>query len=43
MTGSDRGVLKYRLIVDGKEVWSDMLLTPPNAVGSGRGKDAQWA
>lgn len=39
---SDQSMLHYRLFVDGEEVWSHTILTPPSQHGSGRGKDAIW-
>ncbi|KAI9829676.1 MAG: hypothetical protein M1819_006047 [Sarea resinae] len=39
---ADQGLLRYRLFVDGQEVWSYALTTPPAVEGGGRGKDAMW-
>ncbi|KAI4179621.1 MAG: hypothetical protein L6R41_007737 [Letrouitia leprolyta] len=37
----DQGVCRFRLFVDGVEVWNYMLTTGPTVVG-GRGSDAVW-
>ena len=39
---SDQSVLKFRLYVEGKEVWENVILSPPKESGKGRGKDAVW-
>lgn len=39
---SEQSVLLYRLFVDGREVWSFTLTTPPRVGGGGRAKDAIW-
>lgn len=39
---SDQSILKFRLYVDGKEVWEHVTLSPPKEHGKGRGKDAIW-
>jgi alkaline phosphatase D len=38
----DQSLLRYRLIVDGKEAWTHVISTPPNVPGSDRAKDALW-
>ena len=38
----DQGVLRFRLFVDGEEVWDHVLTTGPTVVGGGRGRDAVW-
>ncbi|KAL8947341.1 MAG: hypothetical protein Q9222_006371 [Ikaeria aurantiellina] len=38
----EQGVMKFRLFVDGKEVWDHVLTTGPAVVGGGRGRDAVW-
>ena len=40
--GGDQGLLRFRLIVDGKEIWDYVLMTPPAVGGGSRGKDAIW-
>ena len=40
--GGEQGIMRYRLFVDGKEVWSYVLTTPPAIAGNNRGKDAIW-
>ncbi|KAI9863181.1 MAG: hypothetical protein M1813_004001 [Trichoglossum hirsutum] len=39
---AEQSVLRFRLFVNGDEVWNYILTTPPNLVGSGREKDAMW-
>jgi alkaline phosphatase D len=39
---SEQSHLNYRLFIDGKEVWSHMIATPPTKDGSKRAKDAVW-
>ncbi|CAO1606031.1 hypothetical protein XANCAGTX0491_009530 [Xanthoria calcicola] len=39
----DQGVMRFRLFVDGEEVWSHVLTTGPAVVGGGgKGRDALW-
>jgi len=38
---SDQSILKFKLFVDGKEAWSNVLLSPPVALNN-RKKDALW-
>ena len=38
----DQGIVRFRLFVDGNEVWSYVITTPPALDGGGRGKDAIW-
>lgn len=37
----DQGVMRFRLFVDGEEVWDHVLTTGPTVIG-GRGSDAVW-
>ncbi|KAL8719336.1 MAG: hypothetical protein Q9225_003657 [Loekoesia sp. 1 TL-2023] len=37
----DQGVMRFRLFVDGEEVWDHVLTTGPAVMG-GRGRDAVW-
>ncbi|KAI4097460.1 MAG: hypothetical protein L6R37_006811 [Teloschistes peruensis] len=37
-----QGVLRFRLFVDGREVWDHVLTTGPAVVGGMRGRDALW-
>lgn len=37
-----QGVMRFRLFVDGEEVWSYVLTSPPAVDGGSRGKDAIW-
>ena len=37
--GSEQGLLRFRLFVDGRESWEYVLLTPP---GDGNARDAIW-
>lgn len=39
---SEQSILHYRLFVDGQEVWSYTITTPPTVGGGGRSKDAIW-
>ncbi|KAH0562964.1 hypothetical protein GP486_002465, partial [Trichoglossum hirsutum] len=39
---SEQSLLRFRLFIDGGEVWNYMLTTPPNMVWSGKDKDAIW-
>ena len=41
-SGGEQGVLRFRLFVDGDEVWSYVVTSPPAVGGGGRGKDAIW-
>ncbi|MCJ1369976.1 hypothetical protein MMC20_001188 [Loxospora ochrophaea] len=41
-TAGGQSLLKFRLFVDGKEVWDHVILTPPAIAGGSRGKDALW-
>ena len=40
----DQGVMRFRLFVDGEEVWSHVLTTGPAVLGGGggKGRDALW-
>ncbi|KAI4236666.1 MAG: hypothetical protein L6R40_006108 [Gallowayella cf. fulva] len=38
----EQGVMRFRLFVDGEEVWDHVLTTGPAVVGGGRGRDAVW-
>ncbi|KAL8848977.1 MAG: hypothetical protein Q9221_006008 [Calogaya cf. arnoldii] len=38
----EQGVMRFRLFVDGEEVWDHVLTTGPTVVGAGRGRDAVW-
>ena len=38
----EQGVMRFRLFVDGAEVWEHVLTTGPAVVGGGRGRDAVW-
>ncbi|KAL8894484.1 MAG: hypothetical protein Q9192_004280 [Flavoplaca navasiana] len=38
----EQGVMRFRLFVDGDEVWEHVLTTGPAVVGGGRGRDAVW-
>ncbi|KAI4262806.1 MAG: hypothetical protein L6R42_002022 [Xanthoria sp. 1 TBL-2021] len=38
----EQGVMRFRLFVDGEEVWDHVLTTGPVVVGGGRGRDAVW-
>ena len=40
--GGEQGVVRFRLFVDGEEVWSYVVTSPPAVSGGGRGKDAIW-
>ena len=40
--GGEQGVVKFRLFVDGEEVWNYVVTSPPAVGGGGRGKDAIW-
>ena len=40
--GGEQGVVRFRLFVDGEEVWSYVVTSPPAVGGGGRGKDAIW-
>ena len=42
LPGGEQGTLKFRLFVDGVEIWSYVLTTPPPVPGNKRGKDAIW-
>lgn len=42
LAGREQSLLKFRLFVDGKEVWDYVLTSPPAVGGGGRGKDAIW-
>ncbi|KAI4185599.1 MAG: hypothetical protein LQ348_004341 [Seirophora lacunosa] len=37
----DQGVMRFRLFVDGEEVWTHVLTTGPTVIG-GKGSDAVW-
>lgn len=37
-----QGVMRFRLFVDGEEVWSYVVTSPPALEGGSRGKDAIW-
>lgn len=37
-----QGVVRFRLFVEGEELWSYVLTSPPAVGGGGRGKDAIW-
>ena len=39
---SDQSILKFRLFIDGKEAYENVLLSPPEQHGARRGKDAVW-
>ena len=39
---SDQSMLKFRLFVDGKEEWANVILSPPIVPGAGRAKDSLW-
>lgn len=39
---SEQSILHYRLFVDGQEVWSHTITTPPMVGGGARSKDAIW-
>jgi alkaline phosphatase D len=39
---SEQSLLNYRLFVDGKEVWTHVISTPPARDGTHRAKDAVW-
>ena len=41
-SGGEQGVVRFRLFVDGAEVWSYVIASPPAVGGGGRGKDAIW-
>ncbi|KAF2497206.1 hypothetical protein BU16DRAFT_526231 [Lophium mytilinum] len=41
-TSSEQSHLNYRLFIDGKEVWSHAITTPPLKSGTHRAKDAVW-
>ncbi|KAI9768986.1 MAG: hypothetical protein M1840_004582 [Geoglossum simile] len=41
-TVAEQSVMKFRLFIDGEEVWDYILTTPPDFEGVGRGKDAVW-
>ncbi|KAK3078530.1 hypothetical protein LTS18_007279, partial [Coniosporium uncinatum] len=38
----EQSLLRYRLFIDGEEVWQYTLLTPPDVRGWGKSKDAIW-
>jgi alkaline phosphatase D len=38
----EQSLLNYRLFVDGEEVWTHVISTPPTRDGSHRAKDAVW-
>ncbi|MCJ1420649.1 hypothetical protein MMC32_007008 [Xylographa parallela] len=40
VSGGEQSVLRFRLVVDGEEVWAYVVSSPPT--GRGRGKDAVW-
>ena len=40
VSGGEQGLLRFRLVVDGEEVWAYVVSSPP--AGKGRGKDAVW-
>jgi len=40
--GGEQGLLRFRLFVDGEEVWGYVVMTPPAVGGGERGKDAIW-
>ena len=40
--GGEQGLLRFRLFVDGVEIWEYVLMTPPAIQGGGRSKDAVW-
>ena len=42
LAGSEQSFLKFRLFIDGEEVWNYVITSPPAVTGSGRGKDAVW-
>lgn len=41
-SGGEQGTVRFRLFVDGAEVWSYVIASPPAVAGGGRGKDAIW-
>ena len=41
-SGGEQGIVRFRLFVDGAEVWSYVIASPPAVGGGGRGKDAIW-
>lgn len=47
LPGGEQSLLKFRLFVDGEEVWGHSILSPPGGggrsrSGRGRGRDAVW-
>ncbi|MCJ1293755.1 hypothetical protein MMC34_005310 [Xylographa carneopallida] len=40
VSGGEQSLLRFRLVVDGEEVWAYVVSSPP--AGKGRGKDAVW-
>ena len=40
VSGDEQSLCKFRLVVDGKEVWAYVVSSPPG--GKGKGKDAVW-
>ena len=42
LAGGEQSFLKFRLFVDGEEVWDYVVTSPPAVTGRGRGKDAVW-
>ena len=42
LAGGEQSFLKFRLFIDGEEVWDYVVTSPPAVTGSGRGKDAIW-
>ena len=41
-SGGEQALVRFRLFIDGEEVWSYVITTPPAVGGGGRGKDAIW-
>ncbi|MCJ1393018.1 hypothetical protein MMC18_005890 [Xylographa bjoerkii] len=40
VSGDEQSLVRFRLVVDGEEVWAYVVSSPPG--GKGRGKDAVW-
>ena len=40
VSGDEQGLVRFRLVVDGEEVWAYVVSSPPR--GKGKGKDAVW-
>jgi alkaline phosphatase D len=42
LEGGDQSSLKYRLFIDGEEVWNTVILSPPPAAGGGMFSGSFW-